>query len=145
MKGILTGGKVPYSVLCLLSFAVYSIGYRAGHETAKPAPRVAIAEKGAVVLEAALNHPTSTPAQLKALIADPIAAVLRRYDTQGFVVIDTSRNDQGDMTVATLPAQTLDITNELRAAVHLPQQTAVAANSASSVQAASGDPTGSQQ
>ncbi|KWK68769.1 hypothetical protein [Burkholderia ubonensis] len=145
MKGILTGGKVPYSVLCLLSFAVYSIGYRAGHETAKPAPRIAIAEKGAVVLEAALSHPTATPAQLKALITDPISTVLRRYDAQGFVVVDTSRNDQGDMTVTALPAETLDITNELRAAVHLPQQKPIAVDGASSVPAGSGKPARGQQ
>ncbi|RQQ88676.1 hypothetical protein DF134_19025 [Burkholderia stagnalis] len=145
MKGILTGGKVPYSVLCLLSFVVYSIGYRAGHETAKPAPRIAIAEKGAVVLEAALNHPTATSAQLKALISDPISTVLRRYDAQGFVVVDTSRNDQGDMTVTALPAETLDITNELRAAVHLPQQKPIAVAGASSVPAGAGKLAGGQQ
>lgn len=126
MKGFLTGGKIPYSVACLLSFAVYTIGYQAGHQTAKPAPRVAIAEKGAVVLEAALSHPTATPTQMKAVIADPINSVIQRYLTQGFVIIDTSRNDQGEMTVTALPADTLDITNDLRAAAQLPAQHPVA-------------------
>lgn len=125
MKGILTGGRIPYSVVCLLSLAVYAIGYEAGHQTAKPAPRVAIAEKGAVVLEAALSHPTATPAQMKALIADPINSVIERYLAQGFVIVDTSRNDQGDMTVTALPADTVDITNVLRSAAQLPAQPAV--------------------
>lgn len=137
MKGILTGGRIPYSVLCLLSFAVYAIGYQAGHQTAKPAPRVAIAEKGAVVLEAALSHPTATPAQMKTLIADPINSVIQRYLVQGFVIVDTSRNDQGEMTVTALPADTVDITNVLRAAAQLPAQPPVVVTAHSEVPASS--------
>lgn len=144
MKGILTGGKVPYSVVCLLSFAVYAIGYQAGHQTAKPAPRVAVAEKGAVVLEAALSHPNATPAQMKALIADPINSVIQRYLAQGFVVVDTSRNDQGEMTVTALPADTLDITNVLRAAAQLPAQPSVVVTTPAAAPASS-TPEGAKQ
>ncbi|MDF0506640.1 hypothetical protein POK33_38465 [Burkholderia cenocepacia] len=144
MKGILTGGKIPYSVVCLLSLAVYAIGYQAGHQAAKPAPRVAVAEKGAVVLEAALSHPTATPAQMKALITDPINGVIQRYLDQGFVIVDTSRNDQGDMTVTALPADTLDITNVLRAAAQLPAQPAVVVTAPGAVPA-SGTPQGAKQ
>ncbi|EGD05105.1 MULTISPECIES: hypothetical protein [Burkholderia cepacia complex] len=145
MKGILSGGRVPYSVVCLLSFSVYAIGYQAGHHTAKPPVRVAIAEKGAVVLEAALNHPSATPAQMKALITDPINSVLRQYLAQGFVIVDTSRNDQGEMTVTALPADTVDITNELRKAAQLPLQKSAVSEAAVSARTLSTSAEGAKQ
>lgn len=135
MKGILTGGKVPYSVVVMLSFAMYLMG----HQSARPAPRVAVAEKGAVILEAALDHPSASQETMRQIVAQPVRAVMQRYQQAGYVVIDTSRDDQGDMTVDALPADTVDITNELRTAVHLPVQksTPPAVISASAVAPAS--------
>lgn len=118
MKGFMTAGSVPYSVVLMLSLAVYLMG----HQTAKPAPRIAVAEKSAVILEAALNDPSASQEKLKQQVAVPIRAVIGRYEKAGFVVVNTSRNDQGDITLDALPADTIDITNELRAAVHLPVQ-----------------------
>ncbi|WP_413215983.1 hypothetical protein [Paraburkholderia kururiensis] len=109
---------MPYSVVLMLSLAVYLMG----HQTAKPAPRIAVAEKSAVILEAALNEPSASQEKLKQQVAVPIRAVIERYEKAGFVVVNTSRNDQGDITLDALPADTIDITNELRAAVHLPVQ-----------------------
>jgi hypothetical protein len=99
MSATVPANRLPYSVVILLCV----IAYLVGHQTAAPAKNIAVAEKGAVVLE-------------------PILAILRRYQERGYMVIDTSRNEQGDMTVAALPTNTLDITNELRAAVNLPAQ-----------------------
>ncbi|MGR9587094.1 hypothetical protein [Pandoraea sputorum] len=96
--------------------------YLFGYGMSAPVKKVAIVEKGAVVLEAALDRQGLSEQQLKAQVGEPIKAVLQKYQKKGFVVIDVSRNDEGDMTVAALPSNTLDITNELRAAVHLPPQ-----------------------
>jgi hypothetical protein len=127
--------RLPYSVVCLLCV----IAYLVGHQTAAPAKNIAVAEKGAVVLEAALSRPGVTEAQMKAQVAEPILAVLRHYQERGFMVIDTSRNELGDLTVAAVPANTLDITNELRAAVNLPaQQAATGAAPSASAPRASG-------
>jgi len=143
MKGLLTAGNVPYSVVAMMGLALYLMG----HQTAKPAPRVAIAEKSAVILEAALNSPTASQQQMRTLVAEPIRNVLRRYEQAGYVVINTSRNDQGDMTVDALPADTIDITNELRTAVHLPQQkpAATAAAAAAVAQASVGNGSGGRK
>ncbi|WP_148046457.1 hypothetical protein [Ralstonia pseudosolanacearum] len=118
MSATVPANRLPYSVVILLCV----IAYLVGHQTAAPAKNIAVAEKGAVVLEAALSRPGVTEAQMKAQVAEPILSILRRYQERGYMVIDTSRNEQGDMTVAALPANTLDITNELRAAVNLPAQ-----------------------
>lgn len=126
MKGILTAGSVPYSVLASLGLALYMMG----HLSAKQPPRVAVAEKGAVILEAALANPTASGDKMKQIVSVPIRDVVRRYEQAGYVVINTSRDDQGDMTVDALPADTVDITNVLRTAVHLPPQKPVVAAAA---------------
>jgi hypothetical protein len=126
MKGIVTAGSVPYSVVVMLGLALYLMG----HQSAKQPPRIAVAEKGAVILEAALANPTATGEKMKQMVTVPIRDVMRRYEQAGYVVINTSRNDEGDMTVDALPADTVDITGELRAAVHLPPQKPVAVTAA---------------
>ncbi|WP_454875139.1 hypothetical protein [Paraburkholderia xenovorans] len=140
MKGLMTAGSVPYSVVMMLSLAVYLMG----HQTAKPAPRVAVAEKSAVILEAALSDPSASQEKLKQQVALPIRAVIQRYEKAGFVVVNTSRNDQGDITLDAIPADTIDITNELRTAVHLPVQKPVVAAAAVDA-AASAGATGARQ
>jgi hypothetical protein len=110
-----------------------------GQQQVKPGSRIAVAEKGAIILEAALNHPGSTDAQLKAQITEPVTRVLRHYQDLGYVVIDSSKNAQGDMTVAELPPNALDITNEMRAAVQLPAQRPAAPQTASAPSPASHD------
>ena len=140
MKGLMTAGPVPYSGVMMLSLAVYLMG----HQTAKPAPRVAVAEKSAVILEAALSDPSASQEKLKQQVALPIRAVIQRYEKAGFVVVNTSRNDQGDITLDAIPADTIDITNELRTAVHLPVQKPVVAAAAVDA-AASAGATGARQ
>ena len=140
MKGVFTAGTVPYSVVVMLGLALYLMG----HQGAKQAPRIAVAEKGAVILEAALANPTATGEKMKQTVTVPIRDVMRRYEQAGYVVIDTSRNDEGDMTVDALPADTVDITDELRAAVHLPPQKPVTLI-ASPARAASRSSAGSPQ
>ena len=118
MKNYFTAGDLPYSVAIMLCLATYLMG----HQAATPAKNVAVVEKGAVILEATLDRPNLSAAQIKAQVSEPIKAVLRRYQKNGYDVIDTSRNDQGEITVAAIPPNTIDITNELRTAVHLPIQ-----------------------
>ncbi|MDN4571871.1 hypothetical protein DBB29_24750 [Pandoraea cepalis] len=119
-------------LLCLIAYLI-------GHQTAAPPKNIVFAEKGAVLLEAALDRPNRTEQQLKAEIAEPIRSVLSRYQALGYVVIDASRNDEGDMTIAALPANALDITNELRAAVNLAPQQPIIQRAAASGALAGGE------
>ncbi|PRE55944.1 hypothetical protein C6P99_00810 [Burkholderia multivorans] len=82
---------------------------------------------------------------MKALITDPINSVLRQYLAQGFVIVDTSRNDQGEMTVTALPADTVDITNELRKAAQLPLQKSAVSEAAVSARTLSTSAEGAKQ
>ncbi|MCX4151031.1 MULTISPECIES: hypothetical protein [Paraburkholderia] len=127
MKKLLLGGNMPYSVLIALVLAAYLFGGKMSQVTssglAKPACGIAVADKGEVILEALLANPEMSKDQRKTNIVTPILDVMRKYQTQGFAVIDMSRNDAGEMTVAAVPANAIDITNELRHAVHLPPST----------------------
>jgi hypothetical protein len=121
----------PFVISYPLVWFFCVLSYIFGYGMAAPVKNVAIVEKGAVVLEATLDRQGLSEQQLRAQVGEPIKSVLQKYQKKGFVVIDVSRNDEGDMTVAALPSNTLDITNELRAAVHLPPQQVSVASPAS--------------
>lgn len=109
-------GNVPYvavAILCAGSFM-------GGRVSQPPRDKVALVEKGAVLLEAILEHRDATPQQMADQISRPIRDVLNRYVAQGYTVIDVSKDDHGYMEVAAYPSDAIDITDELRAAVRLP-------------------------
>lgn len=109
-------GNVPFLAVAILA----ACAFYAGRISANASPRLAIAEKGAVVMDAVLQHPDATPEQLERQVRKPILTVLQKYQAAGYTVIDASRDERGLMAVATVPAGTVDITPELRRAVGLP-------------------------
>ena len=121
MKTALLGGNVPYLAVLILGAGAFF----AGRATVHPHDKIAVAEKGAVVMEAVLQHPNATPQEIHEGIARlgqvraPIVRVLEHYANDGYAVIDVSKDEQGYMAVAAVPASTVDITAELRAAVGL--------------------------
>lgn len=122
MKNILIAGNVPYLAVVALCAAFFYLGLHVA-ATAKPVP-VAVAERGAVVLEAVLEMPGASREELQNAVELPTKAVLQKYRDLGYLVIDTSRNDDGSMMVATLPETVIDITAEMRAAVQRAAQAA---------------------
>lgn len=122
MRKFFLSGRMPYSVVIALTLAAYVYGGKMSHAVGptKQACGIAVADQGSVVLEAVLSHPEMSKDKMKASISGPIRGVLQQYQTLGYTVIDVSRDDQGQMTVTEVPANALDITNELRKAVNLP-------------------------
>jgi hypothetical protein len=115
MKRLLVG-NVPFLAVAILA----ACAFYAGRISVNTPPRLAIAEKGAVVMDAVLQHPDATPEQLERQVRKPILTVLQKYQAAGYTVIDASRDERGLMAVAALPAGAVDITPELRSAVGLP-------------------------
>lgn len=114
MRNILLAGNVPYIAVLVLIGGAFFLGMNIKEE---PIPRIAVAEKGAVILEAVLDHPNRSPERLEEEVKKPIVNVLNRYAEQGFAVIDVSKDESGNMQVAALPKDTLDITPLLRVAI----------------------------
>jgi multidrug efflux pump subunit AcrB len=113
LKSLFLAGDVPFSALLILSGACFYIGTQYGHDV----PKFAIGERGAVVLDAVLDRPGASKEELQKEVTDPILDVLKHYADQGYVVIDSSKDDAGNYSVAALPRETVDITEALRTAV----------------------------
>ncbi len=110
-------GELPY----VAAFVFMAAGFYAGVEYKSEAPKVVIAERGAVILEAVLDRHDASPEILEKEISQPVLDVLKKYVDQGYVVIDSSKDEAGHYMVAALPANTMDITSELKEAIKKPQ------------------------
>ena len=104
-------------ILCALS--VYSgieyQKYTQSHQ--KIIPKIAIAEKTAIILQAAISRQDLSDESLTRDIKQPILSVIKRYTDKGYLVIDSSQNDDGTYTVTGLPEGALNITNEMKNAI----------------------------
>ena len=125
----LLAGDLPLAAV--LIFCAGS--FWAGQSTVKTHDKVAVVEKGAIVLEAVMSNPKASPEQMEADVKQPILTVLKKYASAGYTVIDVSKDDNGSMNVVALPADAIDITAEMRKAVHLdaathPRPTSAAAS-----------------
>ena len=116
MKINLLAGNLPYLVLVPLCASAFLVGMAMRKDI--PLPKIAVAEKGAVVLEAVLSRPGMSRQQIQLEVQQPIIDLLKKYEQQGYFVIDATKDDQGYMSVAAVPSSSIDITNELRRLVN---------------------------
>lgn len=113
----LTAGNLPYSAVAVLCTAFFFLGTSFKTE----APKIALAERQALILETVLTHPQLTPDQREELITKPIKRVLEKYQAQGFMVIDAVRSEDGGYALTAIPSDAVNITQELRSAVAIPE------------------------
>lgn len=115
MKKLILSGNVPYLAVLILCVTAFFAG-----QQLHPAPkRIAVAEKKVVLLEAMMDRGGKSQEVINAEIVEPVRGVLKRYVDQGYLVVDISKDVDGNMLVAAMPADAVDITSELRAAVGL--------------------------
>lgn len=113
LKDILYAGELPY--FAALIFAV--CGFFVGQQFSTPIAKVAYAERGAIVLNAVLDRAGQSDESLQEEVVTPIKAVLQRYADLGYVVIDSSKDDSGNLIIAALPVDAIDITEVLKKAI----------------------------
>ena len=118
MKNLIVAGNVSYLAAAVLVATAFYLGYEAAILTARSGPKIAFSEKGAVILNAALGRQDISAVVLDEQIKKPILAVIKRYVDQGYVVIDSSRDENGNMVVSGIPPGAIDITPELTAALN---------------------------
>ncbi len=116
MKNLLLAGNMPYLAVGILVAGAFYLG----HLLSTSPTRIAVAEKGAVVLEAVLARAGENQETLEKEVSQPLVALLNHYAAMGFAVIDISKDEAGNMTVAALPKDVLDITSLLRDAIKKP-------------------------
>jgi len=131
MNKYIFAGNVPYLAVALLIATAFYLGLETSNLTAKPAPKVAFAEKGAAILEVVLAHQDISPAALDEQVKKPILAVIKRYVDKGYLVIDSSRDENGNMYIDGVPEGAINITSDIRAALKLPETTKTVAQTSS--------------
>jgi hypothetical protein len=120
LNKIILSGNVPYVGIAI----TFACGLAIGYDQAKTEPvRFAIAERGAVILDAVLDRPTASKEAIEKEVTAPIIAVLQEYKDKGYVVLDAVQNESGGYEVSALPDNTINITGLLRKAV-IPATTA---------------------
>lgn len=124
MKKIILAGSVPYLAVAAFAASAFYFGYETSKIVSKPnTPKIAFAEKGAVITESVLSRQDISDAVLNEQITKPILAVIKRYVDRGYLVIDSSRNENGSMTIIGVPPGATDITAEMKAAIKSPSST----------------------
>ncbi len=113
LKRILTAGQAPFSVVIVLMATTGAAGYYSHQPTTK----IAVAERPAIIFQAALARQGQSDEALQNQVVGPIKAVLKQYSDAGYLVLDAARDDDGLMRVAALPKDALDITEVLRKAI----------------------------
>lgn len=119
-SSFIISGKVPYIAVLLLCVSSFYLGQK----TVNPSLKVATLEKGAILIDAVFMAQDKNQSldinQLKKQISEPIVNSMKKYQSMGYVVIDTSLDDKGRMTIESLPKDTIDITEEVRHTLNLP-------------------------
>ena len=118
MKKIILAGNLPYFAVALLCCAAFFVGQST---TQLPHDKFALAEKSAVILQAVLDRPSESAETFEHEIGQPIIKVLQRYADQGYTVLDSAKDEQGNFAVIAMPATSINITEELRAAIKAAQ------------------------
>ncbi len=113
-------GRMPVLAMAMLCSAAALCGAAADHrlfQPTPPAPKVAFAEQGAVVLEAVLGQPNMPNDEAKRVVGDTLRGVLKKYQRDGYLVIDVTHSRDGQLLVSAIPSGAVDITAEMRASV----------------------------
>ena len=121
MTKFIFSGNVPYLACLILSTFGFYAGYEYAKTVVKPnIPKIAMAERGALITEAVLTRQDISSNVLDEQVTKPINAVVNNYMNKGYLVIDSSKNEDGSYFVMGLPANAIDITSEIRTAIKLP-------------------------
>ena len=84
-----------------------------------PVLKVATIAKESVIFDAVYDRPGASKELLEREVTHPILDYLRVLQQEGFVVIDTTTDADGRMSVSALPVGAVDLTAELRARVQI--------------------------
>ena len=118
LKKLILAGNVPFLAVIVLCTGAFLLGWQGLSPTpGQPQAPIAIADKSGLILQTILEHPTTDKATLQRQILAPVTAVLQHWSSQGYVVIDASRDDSGRYVVLALPGNTIDITAQLQQAL----------------------------
>jgi len=81
--------------------------------------RVVTIAKESVIFEAVYDRPGASKKQLDTEVMEPILLYLKTLQREGFIVIDTTTDSDGRMSVSALPEGSIDLTAKLKEIVQI--------------------------
>ena len=87
-----------------------------------PRLKIATIAKEAVIFDAIYDRPGVSKERLDTEVIQPTLAYLKDLQGKGYVVIDTTTDAQGRMSVSALPEDAIDLTLELKKIVQISTQ-----------------------
>ena len=77
-------------------------------------PKFATVAKMGIIFEAASRQPNLSEEQIQSAIVKPTLGLLKQYEEKGYIVIDTTRDECGNFTIAAIPEQAVNLNEQLR-------------------------------
>ncbi|PTT90210.1 hypothetical protein DBR42_06450 [Pelomonas sp. HMWF004] len=114
---IIFAGSLPYFSMLVIGAGAFYAGYIYCAGTITPQSKIVYAEKAAIVYGQMMKLDQVSDEVIDAKVRKPMIDVLKKYQREGYTVIDTSKDEQGNMSIMTLPPEARDITGELKAAL----------------------------
>lgn len=84
--------------------------------------KYALVAKESVIFGAVFDRPGASQAQLNSQVLEPTLAFLAELQNEGYVVIDTTLDSNGNMGISAIPNGTIDLTEKLKARVQISQK-----------------------
>ena len=106
---------VNFNVPAWTLVAIGVCAFIGGTKVSAPVPNgkfVSVA-RNRIIFEAVQARPGATEDQLKAQVVQPINAFIKGYQDEGYAVIDTSIDADGQMAVLALPKGSIDVSDQL--------------------------------
>jgi hypothetical protein len=76
--------------------------------------KIAIIAKESIIFDAVYDRPGASAERLTEEITKPVIAYLKSLQSQGFIVINTTLDSNGNMGIDALPKNVVDLSQELR-------------------------------
>ncbi len=84
--------------------------------------KYALVAKESVIFGAVFDRPGASQAQLNSQVLEPTLAFLAELQNEGYVVIDTTLDSNGNMGISAIPNGAIDLTEKLKARVQISQK-----------------------
>ena len=84
--------------------------------------KYALVAKEAVIFGAVFDRPGASQAELNSQVLEPTLAFLAELQNEGYVVIDTTLDSNGNMGISAIPNGAVDLTEKLKARVQISQK-----------------------
>ena len=107
--------SIPVWTIFIVGICAFLAGTLLNHPvtTTELNGKYATFSRSMIIFQAVQDRQGATESQLKAEITDPINLFIKAYQDQGYVVIDNSTDQDGNMAVLALPKGSIDVSAEL--------------------------------